>query len=318
MEESKTNKLPWIFKFSVLCNILPYYGHLHKWKAILTSVNKRTKELWIQHKTALMHWGKDYKFTKFFKTFKGYSSILKNSELFNLKSKWFYNGWDSKIWKIKSSWKVKHIILPLLRNLNEDNYLILYKWEPNGENINYITEDEAAFFIPSNQCSSSATWIRLFKWNKARNICKYISEKIKYKKIIIKKIEGDSIQINSIVHYNPHESQVFNILNKFGLNKLKKLFSWPVYNWIWKPISLLCNSILNSKDRYNSFEEISEEITQEILNMTFLENLKELYIERYFKNFDSMQNLFKITEWFTNMKVNLNIWYNNSISEISG
>ena len=50
--------LPPIFKFSVLCKILPYYGFLHKWK-ILQKLNTKTKAIWDDNIDAFIWSGKN-------------------------------------------------------------------------------------------------------------------------------------------------------------------------------------------------------------------------------------------------------------------
>ena len=61
MERISTKKLPPIFKMSVLCNILPYYGHLHRWRRLLEKINTKTKDVWDQNREQLMYIGRDFK-----------------------------------------------------------------------------------------------------------------------------------------------------------------------------------------------------------------------------------------------------------------
>ena len=61
MERISTKKLPPIFKMSVLWDILPYYGHLHRWRRLLEKINTETKEIWDQNREQLMHIGRDFK-----------------------------------------------------------------------------------------------------------------------------------------------------------------------------------------------------------------------------------------------------------------
>ena len=56
-----TKRLPPIFKMSVLCNILPYYGHLHRWRRLLEKINTKTKDIWDQNREQLMYVGRDFK-----------------------------------------------------------------------------------------------------------------------------------------------------------------------------------------------------------------------------------------------------------------
>ena len=61
MEKISAKKLPPIFKMSVLCNILPFYGNLHRWRRLLEKINTETKEIWDQNREQLKYIGRDFK-----------------------------------------------------------------------------------------------------------------------------------------------------------------------------------------------------------------------------------------------------------------
>ena len=61
METIKVNPLPSIFRFSVLANILPFFGQLHRWVWLLQRCSKKTQQIWIDNKNMFMQWGKPYK-----------------------------------------------------------------------------------------------------------------------------------------------------------------------------------------------------------------------------------------------------------------
>ena len=61
MERINIKKLPPIFKMSVLWNILPYYGHIHRWRRLLEKINTETKEIWDQNREQLMYIGREFK-----------------------------------------------------------------------------------------------------------------------------------------------------------------------------------------------------------------------------------------------------------------
>ena len=61
MEKISESRLPDVFKMSMLWNILPYYGHLHKWKELLESINTGTKEVWKQNRDQLIYLGANFK-----------------------------------------------------------------------------------------------------------------------------------------------------------------------------------------------------------------------------------------------------------------
>ena len=61
MERISVKKIPPIFKMSVLWNILPYYGHIHRWRRLLEKINKETKDIWDQNREQLKYIGRAFK-----------------------------------------------------------------------------------------------------------------------------------------------------------------------------------------------------------------------------------------------------------------
>ena len=48
-----------IVKFSILWEILPFYGHFPLWKYLMLSANINTKKLWIKNEKAFKELSKD-------------------------------------------------------------------------------------------------------------------------------------------------------------------------------------------------------------------------------------------------------------------
>ena len=48
-------------KFSLLWEILPFYGHFPLWKYLMLSINTETKKLWIKNESAFKELSKDMK-----------------------------------------------------------------------------------------------------------------------------------------------------------------------------------------------------------------------------------------------------------------
>ena len=61
MENFTEDSLPQIFRFSTLCNILPYYGKLHQWVWMLNWISNKTKKIWRDNKEMFIECGKLYK-----------------------------------------------------------------------------------------------------------------------------------------------------------------------------------------------------------------------------------------------------------------
>ena len=123
--EKQVTTLPSIFKFSVLWNILPYYGCLHEWKDTLGSLWKRTSEIWDENKWEFMHWGRNLK-----KSIDNdyHSKItrkeLKSIELFILNSRLHEMDIKTKEINLKNNCEAPRYWMMLLQKLKESFTII--------------------------------------------------------------------------------------------------------------------------------------------------------------------------------------------------
>ena len=61
MQNKSHVELPQIFKIINIIGVLKYYGYLDGWKRLLTRLNTKTTEVWINHKTAFINYGREYR-----------------------------------------------------------------------------------------------------------------------------------------------------------------------------------------------------------------------------------------------------------------
>ena len=54
-------KLPPIFRFSTLCNILPFFGTLEKWSWLLSCLSSKTKSVWEDNEQMFLYCGQNFK-----------------------------------------------------------------------------------------------------------------------------------------------------------------------------------------------------------------------------------------------------------------
>ena len=272
MESISTKKLPPIFKLSLLSKILPYFGYLHDWKWILESINKKTNDIWDQNKEELKYWGRDLKlildlddrFIKFSE------NILLKAELFKFQTSRFiifHRGTEKTLNKLKRL-KIDSLILQFCKQLNEDNAIVFQKWRYKTDEIFFQTRKEIAEMIPSSKCTSSILEIKMFGDSQAQDLWKYIADSIKLKRVIVKKNENNTFEVDSITFHHYLDWKDYSILNEKVRERLVTYYSCPVSNWIWKP------KILLLKNKY----PISEEKIDEIWKLSFLENTHALKV----------------------------------------
>ena len=308
MEKKNITMLHSILRFSVLCNILPYYGFIHEWKILLELINKKGCQIWSKNREAFINLGRKFRHKKVYKNKNNYEIIPKNSELFYLKTNLFV---DSSMFKLGSSWIFTNLLGKLLNQLKSKNAIIMWNNnEPGYESISFLTEKEIEELTPSALWTSSASNIKKFLFQERNKLWRYIREKIKSKVIIIRKgTEVNNIEVNTVVPFTNWDSQEYNILNHESFEVLKKIYSWPVENCIWKPKKLwfLPNYVsLNIEDLLIC---LTNEVTERISNILILDNLIEFANRGVIARLLGIQNLFKIAKKFSKTKISSSIWY---------
>ena len=309
MEQTNSKSLPPIFKLSALCNILPYFGYLHEWKNLLESISTGTNQVWNENREALMHWGKDYKqetwliyYDEEFIINKG---IPQNLELFTLTTNWF--DWNNYR-KEENNWINIRLVTILLNRQNTNNAILIdqhiyYRLK----SITIWAEYEAEESTPSPMCTSITSNIKKFDENKVTDIWKHIYEKVQSRRVVLRKKENNTIEVNSVVPLSMLESEDYNLLSS-DYEKVKDNFSCPVDNWICKPASLWWwpFKIIKYMDifKFKSLtEEKLEEITRKIWDLSTTKNIKQLKVSRMIDDFSSFENLLKLKEAIPNTKI---------------
>ena len=304
MESISTKKLPPIFKLSLLSKILPYFGYLHDWKMILESINKKTNDIWNQNKEVLKYLGRDLKLSLPIdgRLIKLSKNIMLKAELFKFHTSRFFEfhqGTMKTQEKIKQL-KIDSLLLQLCNQLNEDNAIVFQKWGYKNDEIFLQTRTEIAEMIPSSKCTSSILEIKMFEDNQAQNLWKYITDSIELKRVIVKKHENNTFEVDSITSHYYLQWKEYNILIKEVKERLVTCYSCPVSNCICKPKTLL----LSSYNLYN----MSEEQIDEIWGISLLENVHRLKINGSVETFSKISYLSRIKQQFPKLEILFNFY----------
>ena len=321
MESISTKKLPPIFKLSLLSKILPYFGYLHDWKWILESINKKTNDIWEENKEQLKYWGRDLKLSWDLSSNSIIFSenIMLNAELFKFltcRFGQFHWGKEKTFNRIKEL-KIDSLILQLCNQLNEDNAIVFQKWGNFIDETFIQTRKKIAEIIPSSKCTSSILEIKMFEDSQAHDLWKYITDSIKLKRVIVKKNENNTFEVDSITPHHCLDKDKYNILKKEIRERLVTYYSCPVSNCICKP------NILWFRNEYPN--KISEVQIDKIWGLSLLENAHQLkvvgdllkfseisYLSRIKQQFPKLEILFDfysdtfLIKWYKNYKINLN------------
>ena len=305
MESISTKKLPPIFKLSLLSKILPYFGYLHDWKWILESINKKTNDIWDQNKEELKYWGRDLKLSLYldYSSIKLSENIMLQAELFKFKTDRFskFHWSTEKTLDTIKELKIDSLILQLCNQLNEDNAIVFQKWHYRIYMFYEIflqTRTEIAEIIPSSKCTSSILEIKMFDDSQAQDLWKYITDSIQLKRVIVKKNENNTFEVDSITLHHYLDRDEYNILRKEVRERLIIFYSCPVSNCICKPKTLLLKSF--------NLNESSEEQIDEIWGLSLLENTHRLEVVGKVKSFSEINYLSRIKQKFLKLEILFN------------
>ena len=230
MEKISTKKLPPIFKMSVLWNILPHYGHLHRWRRLLEKINKETKEIWDQNREQLIYIGRDFKREIELDSLNKDAWYLRPNrswlDLFTLSlSNYFcYSNFDFTI---------------LIDYLNEDEVIILDSHDDifKSYQIYFWRKDKISDILPAIKCPSFKFETKIRKTSEMDEMRWLIYNQINAKSIVIENA-GDKVSINLVygdtIKIRPRTSY-FSLNTEFN-DKLKKIYTlWEIEDCACKP-----------------------------------------------------------------------------------
>ena len=254
MERINTKKLPPIFKMSVLWNILPYYGHIHRWRRLLEKINKETKEIWDNNREQLMYIGRDFK-----REIELYS-LNKNARHLRPNRSWIdlftlYILYDLYFYNIS--------LAILIANLTEDEVIIVNSHDDifKDSQIHYWRKDRISDILPAIKCPSFKSETKIFNTSEMTKIREFINNQIRTKSIVIEN-KGDTISIDLV--YGDTLKIMPIAANKFQqtkyFDKLKERYNlWEIEDCACKPkkIRVWANNFENLEYAIEELEKIS-------------------------------------------------------------
>ena len=272
MERISTKKLPPIFKMSVLWNILPYYGHIHRWRRLPEKINTKTKDIWDQNREQLMYIGRDFKREIEFNRLKESASHLRPNrswlDLFSLSlSSYFY--------------LFKFDFTTLIDNLCEDEVIIIDSHDGifKGYQIHFWSKERISDILPAIKCPSFKSETKTFKTTELDEMRKFIDYQNHTKSIVIEKSDKElsiNLVYGNIVKLRPNTS----------LEKLKERYKlWKISDCACKPkkIRAQVKGIENLKIVIDELKWISNIKDAKIWMYIDCENYK-----RSFSKYDTM------------------------------
>ena len=254
MEKISPKKLPPIFKMSVLWNILPYYGHIHRWRRLLEKINTETKEIWDQNREQLMYIGRDFKRDIELDSFKMYRSELRpNRSWLNLFSLSLFYYFDIKNCDFTN----------LIDKLTEDEVIIVDSHDDIFKNyqIHFWSKDCISDILPAINCPSFKSKTKIFKTSEMEEISQFIYDQNHIKSIVIENT-NEELSINFIygdtIKITPSTFDTFKQTKYF--DELKERYNlWEIDDCACKPkkIRVWEDNLRNLKYTMEELESIS-------------------------------------------------------------
>ena len=191
--------------------------------------------------------------------------------------------------------KIDSLILQLCSQLNEDNAIVFQKWGDKIDEIFFQTRSQIAEMIPTSKCTSSILEIKEFEDSQVQDLWKYIADSIELKRVIVKKNENNTFEVDSITSHHYLDREEYDILRKEVKERLVTYYSCPVSNCICKPKNLWF------KNEYPN--KISEEQIDEIWGLSLFENAHRLTVAWAVKTFLEISYLSKIKQQFPKLEI---------------
>ena len=254
MERISTKKLSPIFKMSVLWNILPFYGHIHRWRRLLEKINTETKDIWDQNREQLMYIGRDFKRDiELDKLKKNKGDLRPNRswlDLFSLSLSYYF-------------WRKEFDFTTLTDNLSEDEVIII-DFHDNifkEYQINFWRKDRISDILPAIKCPSFKSENKNFKTSEMDKIRDFIYDHIHTKSIVIENTDKE-LSINLVygdtIKFGPN---TFNFHQKIEyISELQMRYKlWKIGDCACKPKKIRAQEreFGELKNAIEKFERIS-------------------------------------------------------------
>ena len=240
MENKSKRKLPPVFKMSVLCNILPYYGYLHEWKRLLTKINSATHDIWKNNEESMMYIGRDIKKIK----------DITDKDIREIKRRWI--DLYKLCWrKIIVGWNEYGQNLISIIDCLFDNEAIALKTSKSYQNnfqIYFWKEEHISNILPAILCPSFKKEKLCFKPSESESLLKFIGNQIESKALVIKK-KHNEVAVYSV--FDPYLligcADSWNENAKTLMKEMNEI--WPIKKWVCRPTMLYVDTYQKNKER---------------------------------------------------------------------
>ena len=266
MERVSKKKLPPIFKMSVLWNILPYYGNLHRWRRLLEKINTETKDIWDQNREQLMYIGRDFKRDIELDCLNKYPRyLIPNISYLRPNRSWL----DLFSLSLSNNFNINNFdITILIDNLSKDEVIILDSHDDifKEYQIHFWRKDSISDILPAIECPSFKSGTKIFKTSEKKEMNKFIDNQDHIKSIVIEKTDeelsinlvyGNTIKIGPRTFLSFEKTKFFDKLKKrYKLWKIDDCACKPKKIRIWEYNCLFLKNDIEEHVRISNINDI--------------------------------------------------------------
>ena len=239
--------------------------------------------------------------------------IPKNVKLFIIQTNWFNstNPYGVSINDVNLH-IFQSVISPLLNQLKEGKAFQISKKYLKEQNIVFLSDSELSEMTPSPSCINFVSWMKKFNFIECIDLCRYISEEVKTKRIIITKLGDEAIMVNTLIANSLEITPNFKIVGHTNKETIEDFFSWPVTEWICKPTEISLDLYYHFSKNNKENAAINEEKTKKLIKLSLLDNIKQLKISQELHEFSSVENFIKVQKKYHHIKSKFNFRFNAS------
>ena len=299
MEKLESESLPKIFRFSVLCNILPYYGYIDEWVKILKGLSTQTKIIWENNSEAFLYWGKEIKRELVINELREFRYNKSMNELLKLCLHRNQVSCTSKYSKRYFSLKeaAAKSIYSLIQNLKQNEWVVFdsHKDDSSLSQIYFWKENEILNIIKAVKCPFYKPKTKIFSRN-STNWPYYIFDQSRDFSIAIiwkgKTVEVQTV-LSQIYWITQRKAKIVNSFNKYC--SLEKCVCKPKILWIDLKTEL-----------FDAFEEL--------LSFEYYSSLNQINIKSRLIDIHWMHLIFFISRKYPQIEINFNFNYHHKSS----
>ena len=286
MENLRSEKLPPNFKFSMIWNILPYYGYLHRWRLLLTGISTETHSIWEENKEAFIWFGKNWKINRDL----NYLNKIDQAGRDWLDLIWLYIDRGKYVWS-----RALSNLFFMTRNLYNNEVIICDLHEVfNCLQVSIFEEKDVSDILPAVSCPLFNKAITVLNIEEFEIFTEYFKNISRFKSVIIGKKDEELVVYSAYSSTMLVDRYWYN--NIFDIKKLTEEIQnvWDACDWVCRPTRLYAEISNQKESKFVDSLSWTEKINNAQFDISWYLNEWTQIIDDLIRNFDFAEFNFRI------------------------